>query len=329
MKQLSLFLFFAFLLSACSSDDVPVGPLPHINEVDKVALTDIAEKLGLDYDSPEIVKKVQLDPYSKAAYITELTIISDSKRVEEVTLSPMIGKLSRLKSLILSAPFTQNPIIPEIFDCPLEYICIDNSTKPIGSVSTVKAEIPGEISKLENTLKCLEIEDFILDGLPKEIGCLKKLEILNLWRNKMDRLTIPEEFSGLVNLRKFLATRSRIKYIDPIPESFGQLPNLMMFDLSYNELSGEVPSFFSVFRPQCEVWLYWNSYSEMNWDYIREGWNLPVLRANCLTGKVPVDAQPFMTMEHIGKLRAQNPGYGITFPARFKDMLESTERCEE
>ncbi|TFI50791.1 TIR domain-containing protein [Mastigocladus laminosus UU774] len=141
--------------------------------------------------------------------VTEL----DLSGKELTTLPPEIGKLTKLKMLILGK---------------YQY---DENGDIVSTIGNKLSALPAEIGLL-NQLEELQIVDNRLASLPEEIGQLVNLQTLDLYRNQLSSL--PEEIGQLVNLQTLDLYNNRLS---SLPSEFGQLSKLQTLDLSSNQLS--------------------------------------------------------------------------------------------
>ncbi|KAJ3060717.1 hypothetical protein HDU98_003345, partial [Podochytrium sp. JEL0797] len=74
--------------------------------------------------------------------------------------------------------------------------------------------------------------------LPRELGCLEKLEHLNISVCSISG-EIPSEWGSLANLQSLCLRRNRLSGL--IPASLGRLTRLKVLDLQNNNLVGEIP----------------------------------------------------------------------------------------
>ena len=102
----------------------------------------------------------------------------------------------------------------------------------------LSGEIPKELGSLPN-LQVLNLSDNQLSGeIPEELGSLSNLRVLNLSDNQLS-VEIPEELGSLSNLRVLYLSGNQLS--GDIPEELGSLSNLQWLNLSNNQLSGEIP----------------------------------------------------------------------------------------
>jgi small GTP-binding protein len=95
--------------------------------------------------------------------------------------------------------------------------------------------LPKEIGQLHN-LKVLNLQNCDLTQLPKEIGQLSKLELLNLEWNKLTQL--PKEIGQLSKLERLILCSNKLTQL---PKEIGQLSKLELLDLEHNELKELLP----------------------------------------------------------------------------------------
>jgi leucine-rich repeat protein SHOC2 len=137
-------------------------------------------------------------------------------------LTPEIGKLTHLKTLIVKANFlTKLPSeIGNLIN--LEVLKLSHN---------LLTELPFEFANLSN-LKVLNLSHNKLTQLP-EIANLSNLEVLNLSHNKLTQLP---EIANLIKLKKL-----RCSYNFLLTVSINNLIELIEFDFSFNMLN-ELPS---------------------------------------------------------------------------------------
>ncbi|TKW22984.1 hypothetical protein SEVIR_4G263500v4 [Setaria viridis] len=86
----------------------------------------------------------------------------------------------------------------------------------------------------------LNFSNNLLTGtIPREIGRLVTLQVLDLSRNNLSG-GIPPELSNLARLQVLILRRNRLT--GPIPPALNQLNFLAVFSVSYNDLEGAIPT---------------------------------------------------------------------------------------
>ena len=95
--------------------------------------------------------------------------------------------------------------------------------------------LPSSVCDMRS-LKYLDAHFNELRGLPKAIGKLSKLEVLNLSSNFSDLTELPESFCDLTNLRELDLSNNQIH---ALPDTFGRLESLTKLNLEHNPI--EVP----------------------------------------------------------------------------------------
>ncbi|KAL8490293.1 hypothetical protein ACS0TY_025991 [Phlomoides rotata] len=108
------------------------------------------------------------------------------------------------------------------------------------------------------TLKILDLSYNLFSGdFPTSITNLTNLEILNFNMNiKFNLWQIPENISGLVNLKAMILTSCRL--YGTIPQSIGSMTALTDLELSGNNLIGEVPKELGLLHNLQQLELYYN-----------------------------------------------------------------------
>ena len=100
------------------------------------------------------------------------------------------------------------------------------------------SSIPRELGQLAQ-LEELRLADSHLRGrIPAELGELANLRHLDLARNELTR-AIPVELGHMMALRHVDLSRNQLT--GRIPPELGQLTNLVSLDLSHNQLTGAIP----------------------------------------------------------------------------------------
>ncbi|KAM4093813.1 hypothetical protein ACB094_06G147200 [Castanea mollissima] len=148
------------------------------------------------------------------------------------TLSPYIGNLSFLRSIILQNNSFYGKIPQEIGHLfRLQGLYLNNNT--------VEGEIPSSLSNCSN-LKFLDLGVNKLKGkIPTEVFSLMKLKLLQLGANNLVG-GIPPSLGNLSSLTYFRVAYNNL--VGNIPNAIGQLNGLVFFTISVNNLSGTIPS---------------------------------------------------------------------------------------
>ncbi|PKA53814.1 putative LRR receptor-like serine/threonine-protein kinase [Apostasia shenzhenica] len=151
-------------------------------------------------------------------------------------ISPAIGNLTFLRSLVLSYNNFSGPIPGEIGSLSQ----LVNLTLRRNSLS---GEIPPSLTRCSN-LQFINLRSNLLKGeIPRDLGLLSNLKGINLWGNQISG-TIPETIGNISSLRYIDLGKNSLE--GSIPESFGKLTNLLVLQLNTNKFTGEIPS--SVFN---------------------------------------------------------------------------------
>lgn len=191
---------------------------------------------------------VKVEVFSKIGQLTELEELKLSGIYNLTTLPPEIGRLSKLKILLIAAP--------ELTNLPPEIGKLTNLTELI--VSYNLSELPPEIGKLTN-LTLLDLSKNQLTTLPPEIKNLTKLTRLNLSRNRLSTLPsgisnlsslkllglvenefviFPEEIEHLTNLEYLSLSKN---HLTTLPPEIGTLANLKKLDIEDNQITALPP----------------------------------------------------------------------------------------
>ncbi|KAE8694175.1 LRR receptor-like serine/threonine-protein kinase RPK2 [Hibiscus syriacus] len=106
------------------------------------------------------------------------------------------------------------------------------------SWNLLQGQIPNSFGQMED-LRYLSLVGNNLNGsIPSTFGQLQSLEILELSSNSLSG-EIPE---GLVNLRNLTVLLNNNKLFGKIPSGLANVTNLSAFNVSFNNLSGSLPS---------------------------------------------------------------------------------------
>ncbi|KAL7246595.1 hypothetical protein ACSBR2_001655 [Camellia fascicularis] len=213
------------------------------------------------------------------------------------SLSPHIGNLSFLKTIVLQNNSFHGPIPQEISHLfRLRSITLSNNSF-IG-------DIPTNLSRCSN-LEILNLIDNNLTGnIPAELGSLSKLKVLGLGRNNLLAGTIPPSLGNLSVLSSL--SLGECGFQGDIPKEIGQLQCLTLVQLGGNSLSGTIPagiyniSSISVFE----------MYGNQLHGYIPSdmGLSLPNLElfslgANRFIGPLPTSLSNASGLQYIGLFR--------------------------
>lgn len=205
-------------------------------------------------------------------------------------IPPVFGNLAKLQLLDVSRNSLSGPVPSELGNCTaLSVLVLSNPYYPVrmkeGGESDIDIDdfncfqggIPNAITRLPN-LRVLWAPRVILEGeIPSDWGTCGDLEMVNFGDNLFTG-RIPEAFRHCRNL-KFLNLSSN-KLSGWISEEL-PVPCMEVFDVSGNELSGQVPSFInntcylSRSPPDNQVSAYASFFS----NRARAGLSLPYLKA--------------------------------------------------
>ncbi|CAL5411937.1 unnamed protein product [Camellia sinensis] len=208
------------------------------------------------------------------------------------SLSPHIGNISFLKSLILQNNSFHGPIPQEIGRLfRLRTISLSNNS--------FHGEVPTNFSQCSN-LKILDLIDNLTGNILAELGSLWKLTLLGLSINKISG-TIPPFLGNLSSLTELSLGRCALR--GEIPREIAQLQGLILFYITENNIAGEVPA--SIYNISTVSWF------EIFDNQLRGsippdiGLTLPNLKAlflteNKFTGPLPISLSNASKLQQIG-----------------------------
>ena len=196
------------------------------------------------------------------------------------------------------------------------------STDPSGRVTSLSlpanslsGSIPKEIGNLTG-LSLLDLSRNQLTGpIPKEIGTLTMLGILILSSNQLTG-PIPKEVGNLTGLRTLLLRRNELS--GPIPGEVRNLANLWFLDLTNNQLSGTIPTEIGKLT---NLWFLELGGNQLTGSIPREIGKLTNLRVlelgtNQLTGSIPREIGKLTNLEnHLYHLGLSNNDLSGHIPA--------------
>ncbi|KAJ9179690.1 hypothetical protein P3X46_008029 [Hevea brasiliensis] len=109
--------------------------------------------------------------------------------------------------------------------------------------NSISGQIPSELSKLSSLLHLLLDNNNLSGNLPSELSNLPELRILQLDNNNFSGSEIPATYRNLSKLVKLSLRNCSLR--GAIPD-FSSIPDLSYLDLSWNDLTGTIPSKLSV-----------------------------------------------------------------------------------
>ncbi|XP_022881969.1 piriformospora indica-insensitive protein 2 [Olea europaea var. sylvestris] len=155
------------------------------------------------------------------------------------TLDPsLLSPLSHLKKLFFYKCFSQKEIpFPDfsplsIQNSILEELVFIENPALFGSLS-------GKLNNLTSLRKLVLTGTNVSGTIPGEFGELVNLEQLTLSRNKFGGEISASIFKNIIKLKVLDLSENGFKGI--VPESIGNMTELLKIDLSFNEFSGKIP----------------------------------------------------------------------------------------
>ncbi|KAK4275517.1 hypothetical protein QN277_018588 [Acacia crassicarpa] len=205
-------------------------------------------------------------------------------------IPPDIGKLIKLEKLHLSS----NAFTGEL---PVELSKLKNLTELRISDNDISGQIPYFIGNW-TLINTLHMEGCSLEGpIPSSISTLASLSDLRITDLKDGASDFPS-LSKMKSMRKLILRNCMIR--GEIPEDIGRMENLTTLDLSFNNLTGEIPATFSQLGEAKFVYLTGNKLGGTIPDWVLESNNKQVDISNnnfswdksgpaeCLKGSVNV-----------------------------------------
>ncbi|KOM47134.1 hypothetical protein LR48_Vigan07g083800 [Vigna angularis] len=170
-----------------------------------------------------------------------------------------IGNIKTLKLLLLSGNKLTDNLPEELGHLPvLERMQIDENhiTGPIPlsfanlnstqhfhmNNNSLSGQIPVQLSKLGSLIHLLLDNNKLTGNLPSELSEMPSLTILQLDNNNFDGSSIPESYANMPKLLKFDLSFNQLN--ESIPTN-KLSDNMTTIDLSNNKLNGTIPSYFS------------------------------------------------------------------------------------
>ncbi|KAH9291421.1 hypothetical protein KI387_043388, partial [Taxus chinensis] len=165
--------------------------------------------------------------------LPNLTILDISHNFFHGRVHSNIGRAVKLQNLLVSHNQISGPLPRELGKLQL----VENF---LASGNEISGEIPSELGFCSNLKHLYLDENNLLGKIPSSLGFLAYLTELSLARNHFTG-NIPDTFGKLQQLTSLNLSHNLLK--GRIPPSFSNLDivSFMLFDLSFNDLSGPVP----------------------------------------------------------------------------------------
>ncbi len=229
----STLVFYIYQQAYTDPSDRPA--IEYSKKSDRETLIDIYKALdGTTWGDACWCTDMPLESWTGVEVNSEGRVISLSIHNPKGKIPGTIGNLTELKRLELW--YISTDYIPDEINMltKLEHLIMPSAWQKSGLTNS----IPESILSLTN-LKTLDLSRHKWISIPQTLVNLKNLETLNLHSNNIQG-NIPSFIGELHNLK--LLDLSYNQFSGPIPESFQNLTNLESLNLTLNSLSGEIPS---------------------------------------------------------------------------------------
>ncbi|XP_057811452.1 probable LRR receptor-like serine/threonine-protein kinase At3g47570 [Salvia miltiorrhiza] len=147
-------------------------------------------------------------------------------------LSPHVGNLSSLTTILLRNNSFQGPI-------PAEITLLSTLQILDFSYNFFMGAIPTNLSQCTNLVRLALTRNLLHGTIPIELGFLPKLEAIAFSRNQNISGPIPSSFGNLTTLTSL--SLGSCSLAGEIPESLGRLRRLAYLQLSVNGFTGSIP----------------------------------------------------------------------------------------
>ncbi|XP_057766266.1 probable LRR receptor-like serine/threonine-protein kinase At3g47570 [Salvia miltiorrhiza] len=147
-------------------------------------------------------------------------------------LSPHVGNLSSLTTILLRNNSFQGPI-------PAEITLLSSLQILDFSNNSFMGAIPTNLSQCTNLVRLALTRNLLSGTIPIELGFLPKLDDISFTRNQNISGPIPSSFGNLTTLTSL--SLGSCSLAGEIPESLGRLRRLAFLQLSENGFTGSIP----------------------------------------------------------------------------------------
>ncbi|KAF8715052.1 hypothetical protein HU200_027599 [Digitaria exilis] len=218
------------------SPSTPYCNWAHVSCTSATAAANATVTVSLSLDGLGLSGELSVSSLCRVPGLAELSLASNGFNQ---TIPLELARCASLVSLNLSAGAFWGPL-PEQLATLASLVSLDLSR------NSFEGQVPAGLAALGSTLEVLDLGSNRLSGVlhPALFGNLTGLHFLNLSGNQFMESELPPEIGRMSSLRWLFLQGSGFTGV--IPESFLELEQLQVLDLSMNSLTGAVPPGFGL-----------------------------------------------------------------------------------
>ncbi|XP_071726479.1 receptor protein-tyrosine kinase CEPR2 [Rutidosis leptorrhynchoides] len=240
---ITVFLFTTIIIRPTFGSTDEVGAMLEIKKHLKDPFNYLDSWTAEDNDSPCLFYGVSCD--NQTGRVVEISL---NYKYLTGKISPAIGTLQSLKSLVIPSNYIHGQLPESIVNCS------DLRVLNVSS-NNITGHVP-DLSKLTK-LEILDVSDNSFSGeFPAWIGTLTSLSSLGLGDNNFQPSLIPKNIGNLKNLKWIYLRSSQLT--GTIPDSMFDLAQLQSLDLAANNISGDFPIGISKLKNLWKIELFGN-----------------------------------------------------------------------